>query len=375
MKKMGNKYYYEFSMAVYDDSYDHSNMEASRVKLVGNKEMAMSMAYCDNDTPGTTRDNFFGSVWVPQEAFNDHWKDADGFGRVRLIKGSTSANTAVEISGSIDDYQVDEINTDLVIHDNMLSVFNDPDGDILSYTVTCPESVLIFKIEGNVLKVNASDAFAGSPEVTVTASDGLTSASVSFKIASGTIEVVELIGTIDDYELNRLNAFMLVHDNLLNVYSDPMGDGLSYTVDCDQPELSFSIVWNVLKVKATAAFEGAADVKITATDGRTEASETFKVTSAIVGVFENGQSEELKSYPNPVTDKLYLDMNLTNAFTGHVNVQVYNMSGVNIKSYPSAYLLGGKGAVTLDMGGHAHGYYILQVDDGNERHSVMIQKQ
>ena len=89
MKKVGNKYYYEFSMAVYDDSYDDSNMEASRVTLVGNKEMAMSMAYCDNDTPGTTRDNFFGSVWVPESAFNDHWKNADGFGRVRLIKGSS----------------------------------------------------------------------------------------------------------------------------------------------------------------------------------------------------------------------------------------------------------------------------------------------
>ena len=37
--------------------------------------------------------------------------------------------------GSIADYQVDELNTDLVIHDNLLNVFNDPDGDILSYTV------------------------------------------------------------------------------------------------------------------------------------------------------------------------------------------------------------------------------------------------
>ena len=374
MKKIGNRYYYEFSMAVYNDSYDHSNMEASRVSLVGNKEIGMSLAYCDNDTPGTDRDNFFGSVWVPEDAFNDHWMNADGFGRIRLIKGSSSPNSAVVANGSIADYQVDDLNTDLVIHDNLLSVFNDPDGDILSYSVSCPESVLAFKVEGNALIVKASDEFAGAPEVRVVATDGPTSASVSFKISSGTIEVLEVISSIDNYELTRLNAFMLVHDNLLNVFTDPRGDGLTYTVDCDQPELSFSIVWNVLKVKATAAFEGAAEVTIHASDGRTEASATFTVTTTIVGISENGQNEALNSYPNPVSDKLYLDMNLTGTFTGHVNVQVFNMAGVSIKSFPSAYVLGGKGAITLDMGGLPRAYYILQVQAEGEHYSIMINK-
>ncbi len=118
-------------MAVYDDNYDHANAENSRVTLVGNKEMGLSMAYCDNDTPGTERDNFFGSVWVPEEAYNDHWKDADGFGRVRLIKGNVSGNSAVELTGTIADFQVDEFNTDLVVEDNLLEVFNDTDGDVM----------------------------------------------------------------------------------------------------------------------------------------------------------------------------------------------------------------------------------------------------
>ncbi len=374
MKKAGNQYYYEFSMAVYDDSYVDSNKEASRVVLVGNKEMAMSMAYCDNDITGTERDNFFGSVWVPEEAFNDHWMNADGFGRVRLIKGSSSPNSAVVVSGTIADYQVNELNTDLVIHDHLLNVFNDPDGDILSYSVSCAESVLAFKVEDNVLKVNASDEFAGSPEVTVVASDGPTSASVSFKITSGTIELVEQIGTINDFALTKLNSFMLVHDNLLEVFSDPKGLGLSYTVSCDQPQLSFSIVMNVLKVKATALLEGAADVTIAATDGKSEASASFRVSTVIVGVSENGQSAELNCYPNPVTDRLYLDINLESAHTGHADVKVFNMAGINIISYTSAYLLGGKGAVTLDMGGEARGFYILQVDTGGEQHSMIITK-
>ena len=84
--------------------------------------------------------------------------------------------------------------------------------------------------------------------------------------------------------------------------------------------------------------------------------------------------EELNCYPNPVTDKLYLDINLENAFTGHVDVKVFNMAGMNIMSHASAYLLGGKGAITLDMGGEAHGYYILQVNTEGEQHSMIINK-
>ena len=50
--------------------------------------MGLSLAYCDNDDPDENpkkRDNFFGSVWVPETANNDHWKDADGYGTIMLI--------------------------------------------------------------------------------------------------------------------------------------------------------------------------------------------------------------------------------------------------------------------------------------------------
>ena len=85
MRKNSNQYTWEFSLAVYDDTYNHSNPEASRVNLSEGKIMGLSLAYCDNDTPGTDRDNFFGSVWVPEEEYNDHWMNADGFGTVKLI--------------------------------------------------------------------------------------------------------------------------------------------------------------------------------------------------------------------------------------------------------------------------------------------------
>ena len=90
MKKTGNIYRYEFSLKVYDDTYDHADPEASRVELTEGKEMGMSMAYCDNDQQDGERDNFFGSVWVPREAYNDHWMTADDYGTIRLVKAGTA---------------------------------------------------------------------------------------------------------------------------------------------------------------------------------------------------------------------------------------------------------------------------------------------
>jgi len=91
MRKDGNRYSWEFSLAVYNDTYDHNNPEASRAQLRVGKIMGLSLAYCENDDPNENpkkRDNFFGSVWVPEAAFNDHWMNADGFGTVMLVSSS-----------------------------------------------------------------------------------------------------------------------------------------------------------------------------------------------------------------------------------------------------------------------------------------------
>jgi hypothetical protein len=55
--------------------------------LFDGKVMGLTLAYCDNDKPDVnpkTRDKFFGSVWVPAAAYNDHWMNADYFGIVKL---------------------------------------------------------------------------------------------------------------------------------------------------------------------------------------------------------------------------------------------------------------------------------------------------
>jgi len=88
LKKTGTTYHWEFAVAVYDDTYDHETPEASRVQLSAGKEMGLSLAYCENDDPDEdpkTRDHFFGSVQVTEDAQDDHWIQADGFGSAVLL--------------------------------------------------------------------------------------------------------------------------------------------------------------------------------------------------------------------------------------------------------------------------------------------------
>ena len=82
------KYYWEFSLKVYGDSYDYNDPEASLMSLQKGDIMGLSLAYCDNDgieEDPKTRDSFIGSVWVPEEKYNDHWMDADGYGVIELL--------------------------------------------------------------------------------------------------------------------------------------------------------------------------------------------------------------------------------------------------------------------------------------------------
>lgn len=85
----GNKYTWEFSLRVHNDTYDHSQSQSSLVNLKEGKVMGFSVAYCNNDDPGEEpkkRDHFFGSVQIPEENYNDHWKNSELFGTIKLVK-------------------------------------------------------------------------------------------------------------------------------------------------------------------------------------------------------------------------------------------------------------------------------------------------
>jgi hypothetical protein len=87
LRKTGRTAVWEFSLIVYNDTYEENTKDAARSQLQIDKEMGLSLAYCDNDDPdeeSKMRDNMFGSVYEPPPG-NMHWMNADFFGRIKLV--------------------------------------------------------------------------------------------------------------------------------------------------------------------------------------------------------------------------------------------------------------------------------------------------
>ncbi|MFW5877895.1 MAG: DUF362 domain-containing protein, partial [bacterium] len=189
MKKNGNEFIYEFTMAVYSDQYDPADKEASRVILESGKIMGMSVAYCDNDEDDGQRDNFFGSVYVTEEAYNDHWKLADDYGKLALgdldgtVPFDKPQNEAPVAEATVDSYVIQAIGENETVVEGWADFFSDPDGDNLDYSLSTSDDLVRAFFYGDEIRVRASEGFSGTATVTITATDGIDQTSISFEVS------------------------------------------------------------------------------------------------------------------------------------------------------------------------------------------------
>lgn len=107
--KNGNTYTWEIAIQIYDDTYVH-NGSNTPVTLTQNKEIGLSVAYCDNDGTGD-REHFIGAVNVSEADQNAAWQNADVFGTLTLIgndPNSVQDNIAAKPSFSVYPSHVEE---------------------------------------------------------------------------------------------------------------------------------------------------------------------------------------------------------------------------------------------------------------------------
>ncbi len=212
VKRKGNKLIWEFSMKVYNDTYeqldpDHENAWA---KLDSGKTIGFSVAYCDADD-NVGRDNFFGSDWGPNNGgeFNDHWMNADGYGTLVLTRGTYIPNYAPQLVGSINNIELDNLNTDVVACADINHVFYDPNGDSLVFSCESDNADVTVWFEEYTLKVRGEDNFDGTATITVYTSDekGGNSSTV-FNVT------YEVISQINNERINNIK-----------IYPNPLTDG------------------------------------------------------------------------------------------------------------------------------------------------------
>ena len=100
MDTIGSHFYmWEFAVKIFNENFDYSNPEVSRVFLTPNTLMGFSIAYCDNDAI-TSRENFIGSVIMPAGHENDSYINADYFGTMLLIDSGNEFASSWKMSDS-----------------------------------------------------------------------------------------------------------------------------------------------------------------------------------------------------------------------------------------------------------------------------------
>lgn len=109
VRRAGDTTIWEMALKIYGDDYNPLNPEASRITLTEGKVMGFSMAWCDNDEPDGTRDNFIGSVFVTKDNYNNHWMNADDFGVMQLLGSGPVSNISHSPDLSFDVWYVSDV--------------------------------------------------------------------------------------------------------------------------------------------------------------------------------------------------------------------------------------------------------------------------
>jgi hypothetical protein len=128
-------YLWEIAIKIYDNTYNNSNPEASRVTLVPEKIMGFTLAYCDNDET-ESRENFIGSMAMTQATANDNYKTADYFGTLKLV----------------DPNYVSSIQS--TTNENSVEVFPNPSSDLVIVKAKEEVSYSLFTISGQLVLEN-----------------------------------------------------------------------------------------------------------------------------------------------------------------------------------------------------------------------------
>ncbi len=369
VRKEGRDYIWEFSMNVYSDAYNHNNATASLVELTIGKKMGLSLAYCDNDNPNEnplSRDNFVGSVFVPESAHNNHWKNADDFGVVTLVGSTNPVNQAPIITKPINSYTFPDDDTEYTIIANLNEFFNDEEGGSIIYNALAANTDISVRIEDSILYGTASPNFTGESYVTIFAIDDKeisTSQGFSIFIAN---RAPEATNTIDNQTITETGEIITVASNLDDLFADPDGDEITYTYETNNTELSVYNEAGALLIQPGDNFAGYALVTITASDGDLSTSITFNVNTT-VGIETLSLKSILKIYPNPVVNNRFRITFNTNNYTGNkVKVRVLSMNGQVLitKSFTKEQSFFNQ---IIDTEGIASGIYLVEISVANQR--------
>ncbi len=189
----------------------------------------------------------------------------------------TPVNDAPVLSSPFEDITRDEDFDSFEIE--VESHFTDVDGDALTYGATSDVDVVSVRITSDdMLEITATSMEFGSATITVTATDGDDeTASGAFSLTVDSVNDVPVLGTSLP-DLTRDEDFEAFTIDLSNHFSDPDGTGLDYTVSGQSGIVTATVSGNMLTVESIQDVNGAATLRISATDGEATTQDEFVLT-------------------------------------------------------------------------------------------------
>ena len=173
----------------------------------------------------------------------------------------TQPNRAPTAVDTIADQALDIGGTDVTV--DVSSNFSDADNDTLTYTVSSSDTS-IATVSVSSATVTITPVAAGSATITVTATDpdGLTAEQTFSATVTQPNRAPNVPGTIPNQTLNVGNSTTV---DISNVFSDPDGDPLTYTVTSSDTSIVTASVSGTT-VTITPVAPGTATITVTATD-------------------------------------------------------------------------------------------------------------
>lgn len=332
-----------YGYTVYYSKNNLSGADIDNITDVG-KQTVETLDLAIGDTISTTLSglDFETDYYIRVDAY-DYSSNRSELSPMIIVKTGVNFNPIIT--------PLDGTSVTLKAHETIYLNFSfvDPDGHSMTWSVD-PGSAAATALAVNDIvqvKIVGKSAPAGVYNGKITVVDQFEgSSTVDF-----TYEILEnrppgLLSSPDNLYMGTLGKEIML--DLNNIFSDPDGEDLSYTIESSAPSVAH-VNPNLNELFVTSLKYGLAEVTVTATDALNESvSTSFKI-------LVRDSNNEIDLYPNPVVDNF-------NLRTGEeLSADVSIVSSTGAKVYDKKVSMGPFSPAQIDMSSLSGGVYTVIV--------------
>ena len=260
------------------------------------------------------------------------------------------------------------------------TVFFDPNVGGLSYSIETDgntnarlvadghpgKTIDALQRHGTLLEIGPAPGQWDSSFVVVKVTDDRYSVSDSFMVYQGAFQPPVVVQVIPDFTMG-INFDPFLAADLSEVFMDPDGDELTYSVDTDGHTLA-NLTGSLLEIRSIENSIEESQIVVTARDLLFIATDTFFVSIASVTEVDDfsvipARFEMMQNFPNPFTESTQIRFGLPER--SRAKIEVYNALGQRVQTLLDAMMPAGFHNVSFDASTLESGLYLYRLQAGS----------